>query len=491
MDHHDIALLLRSHWPVVVFETHEESRAVELMKNISLNMGSAIFKWSVAVGLQRIDLVMDPQVHLKEPLKVLGHIHSSGFEAIYILLDFHPYLQDPSIVRHLKELALAMRKSKSRLVLISHDVAIPPEIKKLTVNATLSLPDEKELMKIVQREASAYAREHSNMRVNTDHKSLNQLVKHLKGLTYNDASSLARAAIVDDGAITASDLPEVMRAKYELLSGNDLLGFEFETSSFSQLAGMHELKKWLHQREKFFHQVKGSPALDRPKGILLLGVQGCGKSVAAKAVAGIWKVPLLRMDFGSLYNKYVGESESNVREALKTAEVMSPCVLWIDEIEKGISVNEHDDGTSQRILGSMLTWMAENEKPVFIVATSNDIQRLPPELIRKGRLDEVFFVDLPSAEVRREIFRIHADKRDVDVALLDLDQLAQLTDGFSGSEIEQLVVSVIYGAHAEEQAISTEMLIDEISKTRPLSILMAEKVAALQHWAQGRTVSVD
>jgi len=491
MEYRDISLLLRSHAPILVLETHEESRAVELIKNISLTMASPIFKWSVAVGLQRIDLVMDAQLHLKKPLEVLGHIHSSEFEAFYLLLDFHPYLKDPAIVRHLKELALKLRKSKSRLVLISHDVAIPPEIKKLTLNATLALPDEKELLKIVQGEASAYAREHANKRVNTDHKSLDQLVNHLKGLTYNDARSLARAAIVDDGAITASDLPEVMRAKYELLSGNDLLGFEFETSSFAHLAGMHALKKWLHQREKFFLQAKGVPALDRPKGILLLGVQGCGKSVAAKAVAGIWKIPLLRMDFGSLYNKYIGESESNIREALKTAEIMSPCVLWIDEIEKGISVNEHDDGTSQRILGSMLTWMAENEKPVFIVATSNDIQRLPPELIRKGRLDEVFFVDLPNAEIRREIFRIHAAKRDLETAARDLDQLAQLTDGFSGSEIEQLVVSVIYSAHAADQAVSTELLIDEIGKTRPLSILMVEKVTALRQWAQGRTVSVD
>lgn len=491
MEYRDISLLLRSHSPILVLETHEESRAVELIKNISLTMASPIFKWSVAVGLQRIDLVMDAQVHLKEPLKVLGHIHSSGFEAFYLLLDFHPYLQDPAIVRHLKELALELRKSKSRLVLISHDVSIPPEIKILTVSTTLALPDERALLKIVQGEASAYARENANQRVNTDHKSLDQLVNHLKGLTYNDARSLARAAIVDDGAITASDLPEVMHAKYELLSGNDLLGFEFETSSFAHLAGMHELKKWLHQRETFFHQAKGLPAMDRPKGILLLGVQGCGKSVAAKAVAGIWKVPLLRMDFGSLYNKYVGESESNIREALKTAEVMSPCVLWIDEIEKGISVSEHDDGTSQRILGTMLTWMAENDKPVFIVATSNDIQRLPPELIRKGRLDEVFFVDLPSAEVRREIFRIHAGKRDLDSATLDLDRLTQLTDGFSGSEIEQLVVSAIYGAHAVKQAVSTESLIEEISKTRPLSILMAEKIETLRQWAEGRTVPVD
>ena len=287
-------------------------------------------------------------------------------------------------------------------------------------------------------------------------------------------------------------MPEVMQAKYRLLTDTGLLGFEFDTSNFSQLAGMHKLKEWLHQRGKFF--AEGAAiyrGLDRPKGLLLLGVQGCGKSLAAKAVAGIWQVPLLRMDFGSLYNKYIGESESNVREALATAEVMAPCVLWMDELEKGIAVNEHDDGTSQRILGTLLTWMAENDKPVFIVATSNDIQRLPPELIRKGRLDEVFFVDLPSAEIRREIFRIHADKRELETGKLDLDRLAQLTEGFSGSEIEQLVVSAVYAAHAADATPDTDAIIEEINKTQPLSILMMEKIAALRQWAEGRTVSVD
>jgi len=491
MEFHDISLLLRSHATILVVETDEETRAVDMMKEIAIGRGSSVFKWSVSVGLQRIDLLMDPQVHLREPDKVLGHIHSAQFEAIYILLDFHPYLQDPKIVRHLKELAQSMRSGNSRLVLISHDMTIPPEVRNMAVKTKLSLPDEAALLKIVQKEAKAYASLPSNNRVNTSTESLNRLVGHLKGLTHNDARSLARAAIADDGAITESDIPEVMRAKYRLLSDNELLGFDFETSNFSQLAGMLGLKKWLHQREKFFHQQGSKPGLDRPRGILLLGVQGCGKSVAAKAVAGIWKLPLLRMDFGSLYNKYIGETESNLRDALETAEVMSPCVLWIDELEKGIAVSDNDDGTSRRILGTLLTWMAENEKPVFIVATSNDVQRLPPELIRKGRMDEVFFVDLPDEEVRREIFRIHADKRDIDSSVLDLDRLAQLSDGFSGSEIEQLVVSAFYAAHSADDEVSTGLLIDEIGSTQPLSILMAEKIAALRQWAQGRTVSVD
>jgi SpoVK/Ycf46/Vps4 family AAA+-type ATPase len=491
MESHEISLLLRSHVPILVLQTHEEARAVELLKNTALNMNTPVFKWSVATGMQRIDLDIEPQTHLKEPAKLLAHINSANFEGIYLLLDFHPYLEDPVNVRLLKELAMAIRKTSSKLVLVSHKIDIPPEVKKMAVHFELSLPDDEELMEIVKKEASAFAKENSNLRVSTDKKVLHQLINNLKGLPHNDARRLVHAAIVDDGAITEDDLDEVMQAKYKLMSRDDLLTFEFETSKFSELAGMAKLKEWLQQREKFFHRSVNMTGMESPRGILLLGVQGCGKSVAAKAVAGVWKVPLLRLDFGRLYNKYIGESESNIREALKTAEVMSPCVLWIDELEKGISTSEHDDGTSQRILGTLLTWMAENRNSVFIVATSNAIDRLPPELIRKGRLDEVFFVDLPTPEVRERIFHIHADKRAVDKSALDMGRLAQLTDGFSGSEIEQLVVSAIYAAHADEASITMQTLIDEIKNTKPLSILMAEKISALRQWAEGRTVSVD
>jgi len=491
VEYHEISLLLRSHTPILVVETHEELRALELLKDIAANMGHPIFKWSVTTGLQRFDADLEPQVFLKEPAKVLEHINSSELEAIYVLLDFHPYMEDPVIVRNLKELAFSMRESRARLVLVSHKLTIPAEVRKMAVDFKLSLPDEDELMAIVQKEASAYAKANANTRVSTDKKVLSQLINNLKGLTHNDARRLARAAIFDDGAISESDLPEVMQAKYRLLSDDSPLSYEFETSDFAQLAGMEKLKKWLRQREKFFHRTVEVPGMDCPRGILLLGVQGCGKSVAAKAVAGVWRVPLLRMDFGSIYNKYIGESESNIREALATAEIMSPCVLWIDELEKAVSTSKHDDGTSQRILGTLLTWMAENRKPVFIVATSNDIQRLPPELIRKGRLDEVFFVDLPGREVRAAIFAIHADRRDVDRSSLDLAKLADMTEGFSGSEIEQLIVSAIYSAHAQEGTVDMSLLQNEIRATRPLSVLMAEKIATLRQWAEGRTVAVD
>jgi SpoVK/Ycf46/Vps4 family AAA+-type ATPase len=282
-----------------------------------------------------------------------------------------------------------------------------------------------------------------------------------------------------------------MHAKYELLGRDTLLSFEYETAKFSEVGGMARLKQWLEVRRNFF--LGEDTSLDPPKGILLLGVQGCGKSLAAKAAAGIFGVPLLRFDFGVLYNKYYGETERNLRRALETAGLMSPCVLWMDEIEKGVATSstDDDDGLSRRVLGELLTWMSEKKKPVFLVATANDILRLPPELIRKGRFDEIFFVDLPSAQNRRDILTIHLRKRNLDPARFDLEALIKATDGFSGSEIEQAVVSAMYTAHAQGREVSQADLLAEFQQTRPLSVVMAEKVEALREWASTRTVACD
>jgi SpoVK/Ycf46/Vps4 family AAA+-type ATPase len=290
--------------------------------------------------------------------------------------------------------------------------------------------------------------------------------------------------------ISESDMPEVMRAKYELLGRDSPLSFEYETAQFAEIGGMQRLRNWLDVRKRFF--LDGAPAqLDPPRGVLLLGVQGCGKSLAAKAAAGIFGVPLLRLDFGVLYSKYYGETEQNLRKAFETAEVMSPCVLWMDEIEKGVAVGDDDDGLSRRVLGTLLTWMSERRKPVFVVATANDIMRLPPEMVRKGRFDEIFFVDLPSPQNRRDILAIHLRKRSLDAKGFDLDALTKATEGFSGSEIEQAIVSAMYTAHAQGRDVSQADLLTEIRQTRSLSVVMAEKVGEIRDWAAGRTVPCD
>jgi SpoVK/Ycf46/Vps4 family AAA+-type ATPase len=261
-----------------------------------------------------------------------------------------------------------------------------------------------------------------------------------------------------------------------------------DTAAFADVAGLDQLKQWLARRREVFLATAPPAGLDPPKGVLLLGVQGAGKSLAAKAAAGTWGVPLLRLDFGTLYNKYYGESERNLREALKSAERMAPCVLWTDEIEKGISTERDEGGPARRMLGTLLTWMAERNSRVFLIATANDIQSLPPELLRKGRFDEIFFVDLPNTEARSRIFEIHLRKRGQDAGRFQLAELVELSEGYSGAEIEQAVVSALYRAHAEGKPLEAAHIASEIQATRPLSVLMAEDIVSLRAWAAERTV---
>jgi len=299
-------------------------------------------------------------------------------------------------------------------------------------------------------------------------------------------------AIRDDGAITLADIGRVLKAKHELLNAGEILSFEATIPNLDELGGLTHLKRWLAIRKDVFLGTEESARLPPPKGVLLLGVQGAGKSLAAKAVAGAWHLPLFRLDFGTLYNKFHGETERNLREALAISGAMAPCVLWMDEVEKGIGGDtggEADGGVSRRVLGTLLTWMAERTARVFLVATANDIALLPPELLRKGRFDEIFFVDLPHGSAREQILCIHLRRRQCDPATFDLKALTDATDGFSGAEIEQAIVSALYEAHALKQPLAGTHMLAEIARTRPLSIVMAEKVRALRAWAADRAVS--
>jgi hypothetical protein len=493
-EHRDLELVLRSGVPIVVIETADETRFLELLTRIAVDSPASdyrpLFRWSVTDGLQRLDLALEPQRHAIEPKDVLGHIRAVTRPATYVLLDFHPFLADPVNTRLLKDIALAARASGTVIVLVSHRIELPSELKGLSARFELNLPDADARRRIVMRVIDEYQASATGKRVAIDAKALDLLTGNLSGLDHADCERLARAAIVDDGALTHSDLPAVMQAKYRLLNESGMLSFEYETARFRDVAGFANVKRWLAQRRGAF--AGQQPAgLDPPKGILLLGVQGCGKSLAAKAAASALGVPLLRLDFGTLYNKYHGETERNLREALGTAEVLSPCVLWLDEIEKGIATDDSDTGTSRRLLGSLLTWMAERRSRVLLVATANDIQALPPELIRKGRFDEIFFVDLPDEAQRGRIFEIHLGKRGLDPAAFSLDTLAAASRGFSGAEIEQAIVSALYAAHAQGSAPELRLLLDEIARTRPLSIIMAERVDALREWAGTRTVPAD
>ncbi|TNF39103.1 MAG: AAA family ATPase, partial [Gammaproteobacteria bacterium] len=392
-EQHDLEILINGHIPLIQIETHEEKRALDLIIRIATTSTIPLFCWTVTEGIRRLDIDLGTQKHVSDPKDALRHIKSSSLQGIYVLIDFHPYINDPVNARLIKEIAMDFDGDKGKLVFMSHHLDLPDDIERMSARFRLKLPAADELETLIKNEARLW-QQHNNHRVRTDASTLERMVQNLSGLPVNDAKRLIRNAIIDDGAITESDLPGVMQAKYKLLNKDSIIAFEYETSRFSEVGGMIRLKHWLKQRQSAFQGKNLPDGLDRPKGILLLGVQGCGKSLAAKAVAGIWGTPLLRLDFGNMYNKYIGETENNLRQALHTAEVMAPCVLWIDELEKQIAVGNEDEGTSRRLLGTLLTWMAENKQPVFIVATANQIDSLPPELIRKGRLDEIFFVDL-------------------------------------------------------------------------------------------------
>ena len=485
-DLNDLELLIQSATPVVVVESNEEKRIVALCKELTARTGKDLYKWSVTNGLRRMGPGFRAQKFNTDPTDVLQHIKGSGTPGIYLMLDFHPYLENPLNIRLIREIA-QNRRAGSILIFLSPSFTIPGELTGLTAKFSLSLPSQEKIMGIVKQVATEYTLEQGK-KVVADKKAVKLLCRNMMGLTASDVERLARNAIYDDGAISQSDIRRVMEAKYELINQDGVLSFEYETEEFAGVGGLKNLKQWLEMRRAVFHGGGREYGLEAPKGVLLLGVQGCGKSLAAKAVAGVWGVPLLRLDFGALYNKYIGETERNLRKSLETAEVMSPCVLWIDEIEKGLSGGSGDDGVSMRVLGTLLTWMAEKAKPVFMVATANDVTALPPELLRKGRFDELFFVDLPKADSRMEIFRIQLSRRRLNPGAFDLTKLAEHSEGFSGSEIEQAVVAGLYATVASGQPIDTEQIIVELERTRPLSVLMAEKIQGLRHWAAQRTV---
>jgi SpoVK/Ycf46/Vps4 family AAA+-type ATPase len=484
-DLQDIELIISSGTSLLFIETDDEKQVEVLFERLAHRLGRQLLRWSVASGLKNLHNNQTSHRAIREPGKVLAELAGRTVSSIYLLMDIHHWLDDPLTLRQLKEIALG--NPDQTLVLVSHAAEIPDELRSVSAKFQLSLPDRDALKQLLHAESQAWGRK-NNRSVKAHREVVDTLIGNLSGLTLSDARQLIRNAIYDDGMLTEDDLDTLAKTKYRLLDEEGVLSLELDTAKFNHVAGLHNMKRWLEQRRQVFLAEQPPVGLDPPKGVLLLGVQGGGKSLAAKSVAGSWGVPLLRLDFGTLYNKYYGETERNLRQSLRAAESMSPCVLWIDEIEKGLS-GDADGGPSKRILGTLLTWMAERKSRVFLVATANDIEMLPPELLRKGRFDEIFFVDLPDASVRHEIFRIHLEKREQAPSTFDLTQLQDASEGFAGAEIEQAVVAALYASHASKQALTTEHILQEIGQTKPLSILMAEKIAYLRNWAASRTVS--
>jgi len=486
---HDLELLIDSGRKLIVLETEREGCFIEGFKRLSNRSNKAYFQWTVTQGLLRLADGYTAQAANRDVNQLFGQIQTTELSSVYVLVDFHHYLKEPVAIRHIKD--VIMNCPQHSLILLSQSVELPDELQSLATYYKLPLPTVSELKMLVNDLASDWMSESNRKLKVVDKGVVNQLIKSLCGLSRLDAERMARHAIWTDGLIDETDIAEVAKRKFELLNKNNVLNLELDFEELGDIAGFDYLKSWLEVRRDIFSGKVALPGGDIPKGLLLLGMQGCGKSMAAKAVAGSWQLPLLHLDFGTLYNRWHGQTEENLRAALNTADKMEPCVLWLDEVEKGLSAVSSSDDTSKRLLGTFLTWLAEKKTSVFVVATANDVSALPPELMRKGRFDEVFFVDLPAMEDRNAIFRIHMARRELEPNTFDLDELASLTDGFSGAEIEQLIVSAVYQQHAHKTQVDTKMLIELIGTTKPLSVLMQEKMLQLRHWAQGRAVSVS
>ena len=488
-------MLIASRVPIIVIESHDEVRVLSLIAEIAMRQGAGVMEWSIVRGLERGAVERGPipdSPRFAEPEEALREVARTAGPVLFAFCDLHPHLKgDATLVRLIKEIGLDHDRAGNTLILISHRIEIPEEFSRLAARFKMKLPDRDTLLGIVREQAEAWARRNRGARVRTDRTTLDALVDNLAGVTEADARVLIRKAIENDGAITESDIPEINRLKFSLLDSGSVLHFEYDVPDLSDVAGLRGLKHWLSERRAVLRGLPATEGLDRPKGVMLLGVQGGGKSLAARAIAGEMSLPLLRLDFGNLYNKFVGETERNLREALTQAERMAPCVLWMDEVEKGTDTSGSDSATARRLLGTLLTWMSEHKARVFIVATANDISRLPPELMRKGRLDEIFFVDLPDEATRRDILALHLERRDCAPEDIALDTLAALTEGFTGAELEQAVVAGRYRAAARSSALDTNTLRSAIEGTVPLSVTMSEKVAALRTWARERCVPAD
>jgi SpoVK/Ycf46/Vps4 family AAA+-type ATPase len=487
----ELGFLLRSRFPILVVETPEEPRFLSLVERASNLETLALFTWSVVQGLKR-HLRNEIASDTHDFIDALKHINGSPQNGVFVFFDAQPFMDDPVVVRLLREMALNYQQLPRTFVFVGTTVSLAPDLQRMSATFQMVLPSVEEIREIFREEATFYKSGHDGQALRGDANALEMMTQHLIGFTSADARRLIRQSIEAEGSITMDAVARVLKHKHEALGNNGLLSLELNAAKFTDVGGQVNLKRWLSLRYPAFVGAPGTEALAVPKGVLLLGVQGSGKSLAAKSVGGSWQAPLLRLDFGVLYNKFSGETERNLREALRTAQAMAPCVLWLDEIEKGLASDEGSDGgVSRRVLGAFLTWMSERTERVFIVATANDISRLPPELLRKGRFDEIFFVDLPTESVRSEILSIHLRKRKFLVEEFDLVAIAHAAKGFSGAEIEQVVVAAQYEAFADQKPLCTAMLMTEIGRTRPLSVVRAEEVAALRDWATERTICVD
>ncbi|MEA2709257.1 MAG: hypothetical protein QOF78_1858 [Phycisphaerales bacterium] len=487
--------LLAARHACVFISTYEETEALRHVRDACIEARMTdVLEWSVSTGLRDSLVAASPVLlNTDHPAAALVTLATRQDRIVAIMLDVVEHLKDARTLRVLRECITHFATTGSTLILIDYATDLPPAVRALATTFLLSLPDEGAIDKLV-RDTLRTCGVDGKIKVDLNRQELQTVIRNLRGLTPRQARQVIVDAVADDHCLSAADISGMLADKRRMLAGDQLLEFVESPVSVDEIGGLRRLKFWLEQRREALGDEAAAFGLVAPRGVLMLGVQGAGKSLAAKAVATAWQRPLLRMDVGALYDKYIGESERRLREAFRQAEHMAPIVLWIDEIEKGFASaasQSTDGGLSKRMFGALLTWMQEHKAPVFLIATANDIEALPPELLRKGRFDEIFFVDLPDAEARRAIFAIHLKKRKRDPKTFNLDALSKAADGYSGAEIEQAVMSAMHNAFARKVDLTTDLIVESLQNSPPLSVTMAEKIAELREWSQGRCVPAD
>jgi ATPase family associated with various cellular activities (AAA) len=491
---HDLKTLVLSRHPGIVIETSEPERAEALVQSVAGDLRVGRFEWSVTTGLRRVG-DSSGVYQTSDPGRALAAIAELEVDAIFELHDFSAYLGTPELSRAFRDLLdrLSSPARLSTVVMIEARAEIPPEIEPRVVRFDLRFPSRAEYRQAIAAVVESL-KLNRRATVELDPADYDDFCAALTGLTLNQARQAVARAAIADGRLARDDLASLADYKARALGEDGLLEYFPPGDNRFELGGFATLRRWLERARVGFSREAAELGLEPPKGVLLVGVQGCGKSLAAKAIAREWQLPLLKLDAGRLFDKYIGETERNFRKAIDIAESCAPAVLWIDELEKAIApgggAGESDGGLSRRLFGSFLTWLQEKTAPVFVVATANDLSLLPPELLRKGRFDEIFFVDLPQADEREQILRIHLALRRQDPAAFDLPALVEATEGFSGAELEQAVVASLLGALHAATPLTTEMLLAEIRATVPLSVTRAEDVRALRANALGRFVPV-
>ena len=500
--------LLRARFPFTHISTYEEERLINELKRIVsapdlIHTVRNVYVWKSSEGFRDSNgLIIEDTF---DKMSALNYVKNYTEPAIFIFLDFHVFCEksnggvDYNIIRNLKDIMPNLKQSiqPKNIIFVSPTFEIPDDLKKDVTVMDFELPSAEEIEEVLDEIIEANAG--GNLNINLNEKEKESLVKAAVGLTLQEAENAFARAMVNDGCLNASDVDLVLKEKSQVIKKNDLLEYIDSEVNIDDVGGLENLKKWLRKRDKSWLSSAKKYGLPSPKGVLLTGVPGCGKSLIAKSISSMWHLPLLRFDVSKVFNMYMGNSESNMREAIKTAEAISPCILWIDEIEKGFSGlgNGGDSGTSSRIFGTFLSWMQEKTKPVFVVATANNIAGLPSEMMRKGRFDEIFFIDLPTFNERKQIFKVHLESRLKDPTVIgdfkideeSLKHLAEKTEGFGGAELEQIVIMGLFDAFAEDRSITMKDFENSIKNTVPLSVTQSEQIRSIREWADIRAVA--